>query len=140
MVPQKVLWRPLRHQKEVWKFKLLFSPRPGSERQGLMAKLSQGVMNSRDACYCYKSMTGFTNLCRRFVNDCNKKGKKIRKMQGNSFSEIFKWYRGNLDATTIVLPYLKLSDVKKYYCQFFGDWKPEFVKVNSTCLKERLIT
>ena len=42
-----------------------------------------------------------------------------------------------LEATTIV-SHLKLSDVKKYYCQFLRDLNLEFVNVNLACLKKRL--
>ena len=42
-----------------------------------------------------------------------------------------------LEATTIV-SHLKLSDVKKYYCQFLGDLNLVFVNVNSACLKTEI--
>ena len=41
----------------------------------LIAKLSEGDMTSRDACYPHKCIAEFTNSDKRFVNDHNKNEK-----------------------------------------------------------------
>ena len=85
---------------------------------GLIATLSERDMTSRDACYPHKCITGFTNSYRSFVNDRNKNGKdKQKRCEEIAILEVLNYIEETLEASPVISPYLKLSDVKKYYCQ-----------------------
>ena len=75
-------------------------------------------MTSRDACYPHKCIAEFTNSDKRFVNDHNKneKNKKKRCVE-IAILEVLNHIEETLEAYAVISPYLKLSDVKKYYCQ-----------------------
>ena len=88
----------------------------------LIAKLLEGDMISRDACYHRKCITGFTNSYRSFVNDRNKNGKDKQKIcEEIAILEVLSYINQTLEASTFISPYLKLSDVKKCYCQVLED-------------------
>ena len=106
----------------------------------LIVKLSEDDMISRNGCYHHKCMTGFTNSYRSFVNDRNKNGKdKQKRRDAIVIFEVSNYMEETLEASAVISPYLKLSDVKAYYCQVLEHLNAEFVSVNSTRLKERLL-
>lgn len=43
------------------------------------------------------------------------------------------------NTTTIISPFFKLSNAKKYYGQLLGHLNPDFVNINSTHLKEKAL-
>ena len=71
----------------------------------LIAKLSEGDKVSRDASYYHKCMTGFKNLCRRFVNDSKKMEKINRKQKGCKeivIPEVLHYIEETLEASAVI--------------------------------------
>ena len=58
-------------------------------------------------------------------------------MRGNSY---LNYIEETLGASAVISPYLKLSDVKNYYCQVLEHFNAEFISTNSTRLKEIVTT
>ena len=105
----------------------------------LIAKLSEGDMISRDACYHHKCITTFTNAYRKFVND-NNRNSKDKRLEEIAFLEALPFLEETLLTSSMMAPYLKLSEIKHYYyCQVMESLNAEFLSVNATPLKERLL-
>lgn len=107
----------------------------------LIAKLSEGDMISREACYHLKCMTMFTNSYRKFVN--NNKPVEIddeqKKVEEIALLETLHFVEESLQSSSLLAPYIKLSDVKRQYCQVLTNLNAEFISVNSTRLKDSLL-
>ena len=104
----------------------------------LIAKLSEGDMISRDACYHHKCITTFTNAYRKFVND-NNRNSKDRRLEEIAFLEAMHFLEETLLTSSMMAPYVKLSEIKHYYCQVMESLNAEFLSVNATRLRERLL-
>ena len=82
----------------------------------------------------------FTDLYRSFVNDRNKNGKdKHKRCEEIAILEVLNYTGETLEASAIISPYLKLADIKNYCSQVLEHLNAEFVSVNPTRLKERLL-
>ena len=81
----------------------------------LRAKLSEGDMISRDACYHHKCMTGFTNSYKSFVKFRQDKQKRCKEIP---ILEVLNYLEETLEASVVILPCLKLSDVIYHILSF----------------------
>ncbi len=56
-----------------------------------------------------------------------------------AFIEVLNYVEEALQSSMQVAPYVKLSEVKQYYCQVLEGLNAEFISVNATRLKEKLL-
>ena len=70
----------------------------------LIAKLSEGDMISRDACYHHKCMTRFTNSYRSFVNDRKINGKdKQKRCEGIAILGVLNYIEETLEKNAFTI-------------------------------------
>lgn len=64
---------------------------------------------------------------------------KQKRCEEKAIPEVFNYIEETLEASAVISSYLKLSDGKKYYCQFLEHLSAKCVSVNSTRSKERFL-
>lgn len=103
------------------------------KNEKLIIKLSEGDMISKDSCYHHKCMTTFTNAYRKFINSkCKTNKDKQKDLEEIALLESVEHIEEILQTSLLVASYVKLPDVRRYYCDVLESLNAEFVSVNAT--------
>ena len=108
----------------------------------ILAKLAEGDMVAREACYHKLCMTKYTNKYRTFCSKRNSTGKQVQhSLENIALSMTNNFIEEQLfgSCESEIAPFIKLSCVRKYYSTCLVNLNAEFTSVNSTRLKENLM-
>ena len=107
----------------------------------LLAKLSEGDMVAREACYHLRCMTKFNNTYRSFVKkNVDPDQQKQKKYESIALAEVMNFVEEGLQVNSgEALPFLKLSEIRKYYCGCLKRMNAPSTTANATRLKEKLL-
>ena len=107
----------------------------------LLAKLSEGDMVAREACYHLRCMTKFTNTYRSFVKkNVDPDQQKQKKYESIALAEVMNFVEEGLQVNSgEASPFLKLSEIRQYYCGCLTRMNAPSTTANATRLKEKLL-
>ena len=96
-------------------------------------------MITREACYYEHCMTKFRNKYRKFSEDQKNYLKDVQKsLEAIAVAECMPFIEDSQQSSDEVVPFTKLSVIRKFYCLCLKNLKAALVSVNATRLKENL--
>ena len=106
----------------------------------LLAKLAEGDLITREACYHKKCMTDFTNRYMSYTKPVDKDKQMQMKVESPALAEVMMYIEDRLQSCEDeVAPFVKLSEVRKFYCHCLEQQGAVFKTVNATRLKEDIL-
>lgn len=109
----------------------------------LLAKLSEGNLFARDACYHTKCNKKFRNHYRSFLNTQNDGNAKMKEYESLVLAETMMYIEECLAPSTLsdlhVATSVKLSDIKQFYNRSFSRLVGRESNVNATRLKDKIL-
>ena len=95
---------------------------------------------AREACYHKKCMTNFTNRYRSYTKLVDKDKQMQVKVESLALAEVMMYIEDRLQSCEDeVTPFVKLSEVRKFYCHCLEQLVAVFMTVNATRLKEDIL-
>ncbi|CAB4001313.1 Hypothetical predicted protein [Paramuricea clavata] len=107
----------------------------------LLAKLSEGNLFARDACYHHQCFTEFRNRYRTFLTPENPDTARMKDIENSVLSETLMYIEENLATSTDtdVATLIKLSDIRKFYDHSLARLTGKESNVNVTRLKDKIL-
>jgi hypothetical protein len=107
----------------------------------LLAKLSEGNLFARDACYHLQCMAEFRNRYRAFLTSKNDDTVRVKDYESSALAETMMYIQEQLSICTHtdVPASMKLSDIRKTYYNSSSRMVCKEMNVNATRLKDRIL-
>ena len=107
----------------------------------LLAKLSEGNLFARDACYHLQCMMGFRNRYRAFLASQDKESTTMKDHENSALAETMMHIEERLSKSTNtgIAASIKLSDIRKFYDTSLSRLVGTETSVNVTRLKDKIL-
>ena len=116
--------------------------RTAAEQMGdalLLAKLSEGKLFARDACYHLQCMTEFRNRYRAFLTSQDEDSTRMKDHENSALAETMMYIEERLSTNTDIASSIRLSDIRKFYDRSLSRLVGKETNVNATRLKDIIL-